>query len=157
MNGSDRPDPVRELVELNKIVHEPRRFGILNALNKAGDLGFIYLRRVTGLSQGNLVTHLRKLEDAGLIEIHKRTILRRPYSRVYITDAGREAFTNHWRRLKNLVDVEMEGWRPSDDPEVDFSGEEYASLSHGGHGTEESSEAGKDDAEEHAPPQPQDG
>ena len=156
MNGSDRPDPVKELVELDKIVHEPRRFGILNALNEAGNLGSIYLRRVTGLSQGNLATHLRKLEDAGLVEIRKHTILRRPYLRVHITDAGRKALTSHWRRLKDL-EREMKGWRPSDDPEVDFSGEEYTSLSRGRRGNEENSEAGKEAAEEHAPPQSQDG
>ena len=112
MDEQGRQDPIKGLVELNKLVHEPRRFGILNALAKAGDLGLGYLRLITGLSQGNLAAHLRKLEEADLIEVRRRTILRRPYSRVYITEAGREALRAHWRRLKDL-EKEIEKWQPS--------------------------------------------
>jgi DNA-binding MarR family transcriptional regulator len=124
-----KEEPIRNLVELDKLVHEPRRFGIMNALNRTGDLGLNTLRRITGLTQGNLATHLRKLEDAGLIEIRRRTILRRPYSRVFITDEGRAAITSHWQRLNDL-EKEVARWLPADvSADDDLSSEEYAALS----------------------------
>jgi DNA-binding MarR family transcriptional regulator len=129
MSSGSKSDPIKDLADLDKIVHEPRRFAILNALSSNGDLGVNTLRRATGLTTGNLAAHLRKLEDAGLIEIRRRTILRRPYTRAFITDEGRKTVQSHWRRLDDLKE-QVERWRPADaGVDDDLSSEEYAALS----------------------------
>lgn len=91
------------MADLNKVVHEPRRFAILNALwYGGGTQDYVFLRRITGLTQGNLATHLRKLEDAGLIELEKTFLYRRPKTRVVITEAGKTAVENGWRHLESI-------------------------------------------------------
>lgn len=111
-------NPTMGLANLDKTVAEPRRFAILVALERMDILDYICLRNTPGLSQGNLATRLRlaKLEGAGLIEIRKRIILRRPNSRVYITDAGRDALAHHRRRLRELLE-EARRWQPEEDEE----------------------------------------
>ena len=111
-------NPIGQLAALDKTVFEPRRFAILSALRKAGDMGYVVLREISGLSQGNLATHLRKLEDAGLVEIRKRFVRRRPNSRVFMTAAGREAYDGCVRRYLDLLKEVEEEWQPpSDDHE----------------------------------------
>jgi len=63
-DGSD------ELV-LDRLIHEPARLAILTVLSSVRAADFVFLQRTTGLTQGNLSSHLTKLEDAGLVRIEK--------------------------------------------------------------------------------------
>ena len=121
------PKPIKDIAELDKLIHEPRRFAVLNALARAGNLGYTFLRHITGLSQGNLATHLRKLEEADFIEIRRRYIMRRQYSRIYITEAGRAALNRHWQSLRDLEE-QMKNWLPSDEGELDLTQEAFEAL-----------------------------
>ena len=90
-----------ELV-LDRLVHEPGRLAILTLLSSVNDADFVFLQRTTGLTKGNLSSHLAKLEDGGLVTIEKRFVRRKPNTRVALTDTGRQRITHHWEQLERL-------------------------------------------------------
>ena len=87
------------------MIHEPARLAILTVLSsvKAADFGF--LRRATELTNGNLSSHLTKLEEAGLVSIDKTFADRKPNTRVALTTLGRERIARHWDQLERLKSV----------------------------------------------------
>ena len=93
------PEP--ELV-LDRLIHEPGRLAILTVLSSVSDADFLFLLRATGLTKGNLSSHLAKLEDAGLVEVEKRFIRKKPNTNVAITATGRERIARHWEQLDQL-------------------------------------------------------
>ncbi|HEX7263094.1 MAG TPA: transcriptional regulator [Candidatus Dormibacteraeota bacterium] len=88
--------------QLDRLVHEPARLVILTALASCASADFVFLQRVTRLTNGNLSAHLTKLSEARLVEIEKRFVDRKPNTHVLITAKGRSAVTEHWRRLEQL-------------------------------------------------------
>ena len=100
---------------LDRIVHEPARLAILTALSACRKADFMYLLRLTGLTRGNLSTHLAKLETAGLIRIEKRFVGRKPNTLVALSRQGRRTVDRHWRQLEELRESSR-SWRPSNDP-----------------------------------------
>ncbi len=103
--------PFEELADLDRLVHEPSRLAILTALAACKSADFLYLQRLTGLSKGNLSSHLAKLEDAGLVAIEKEFIAKIPNTRVSLTKNGRAAVERHWKRLDQLRQASLE-WTP---------------------------------------------
>lgn len=91
-----------DLVGLDKLVHEPARLSILTALAALQSADFLALKRLTGMTGGNLSTHLAKLEEAGLIVQEKQFVGKRPNTQVRITVKGRAAVENHWKQLESL-------------------------------------------------------
>jgi len=87
---------------LDRLIHEPGRLAILTVLSSVSDADFVFLQRTTGLTKGNLSSHLTKLEDAGLVEISKRFINRRPNTNVALTPVGRQRTAHHWDQLERL-------------------------------------------------------
>lgn len=63
---------------------------------------FVFLQRATGLTQGNLSSHLTKLEEAGLVRIEKTFVQKRPNTSVGLTPLGKERIANHWEQLEHL-------------------------------------------------------
>lgn len=88
--------------DLDRLVHEPGRLAILTVLSSVREGDFVFLQRVTGLSKGNLSSHLTKLEDAGFVAIEKRFVAKRPNTNVTITRSGRRAVERHWAQLEQL-------------------------------------------------------
>jgi DNA-binding MarR family transcriptional regulator len=88
--------------DLDRTVHEPARLAILTVLSACEEADFVFLQRATGLTNGNLSAHLSKLEDAGLIEITKRFLDKKPQTLVSLTAIGRDQITLHWYRLEEL-------------------------------------------------------
>jgi DNA-binding MarR family transcriptional regulator len=90
---------------LDRLIHEPGRLAILTVLSSVQAADFVFLQRTTGLTKGNLSSHLTKLEEAGLVEIHKRFVGKKPNTNVTLTAAGKQRIARHWdqlERLKNL-------------------------------------------------------
>jgi len=87
------------LTALDKLIHESARLTIMTALEACASADFLYLRRVTGLSGGNLSSHLSKLEEAGLLSIEKRFVGKKPNTLVTLTPLGRESISRHWAAL----------------------------------------------------------
>lgn len=94
--------PHEELSGLDRLIHEPARLAILTVLSSASGADFVFLQRVTGLTKGNLSSHLTKLEEAGLVTIEKRFVGKKPNTSVAMTRAGRTAIEGHWERLDRL-------------------------------------------------------
>ncbi len=90
-----------ELV-VDRLVHEPGRLAILTVLSSVKDADFVFLQRTTGLTKGNLSSHLSKLEDAGLVTIEKAFVRRKPRTTVALTATGRWRIADHWDRLERL-------------------------------------------------------
>ncbi len=91
-----------EGVRLDKLVHEPARLAILTALDACANADFLFLQRLTGLTAGNLSSHLAKLQDGGLVQIEKQFVGRVPNTQVGLTKEGRAAVKRHWRGLRRL-------------------------------------------------------
>jgi DNA-binding MarR family transcriptional regulator len=90
-----------ELV-LDRLIHEPGRLAILTVLSTVTDADFVFLLRATGLTKGNLSSHLSKLEDAGLLAIEKRFVRKKPNTNVALTAEGRQRIAAHWEQLERL-------------------------------------------------------
>jgi len=90
-----------ELV-LDRLIHEPGRLAILTVLSSVTDADFVFLQRATGLTKGNLSSHLSKLEEAGLVAIDKRFVRKKPNTNVALTAEGRQRIAHHWDQLERL-------------------------------------------------------
>lgn len=110
MNNREQ-NPVAGLVELDQVIHQPARLAILCALNNVRGMGLPALRRATGLTQGNLGFHLRKLEAAGYVEVASARLLEKKLVAARITPAGACTLESHWRTLEEL-ESEMADWEP---------------------------------------------
>ena len=105
--------PFEGLAELDRLVHEPARLAILTALSVAKSADFLYLQRLTGLTKGNLSSHLAKLESAELVEIEKEFVGKTPHTTVSLTKTGRAAIQRHWKRLEELRQ-RVAQWEPGE-------------------------------------------
>ena len=93
------------LGEIDKIIHEPARLMILAHLYVVQSADFLFLRRHTRLTAGNLSSHLGKLESAGYVTIDKEFLGRKPHTILRITRRGKQAFEAYRERLENIVDM----------------------------------------------------
>ncbi len=89
---------------LDDAIHGRMRLGIMAYLADAEAADFNELKDLLDATQGNLSVHLRKLEDAGYIEIVKSFQGRKPLTRARITPAGRKAFADYLETLSKLVE-----------------------------------------------------
>ena len=89
--------------QVDRLVHEPSRAIILSVLAAVESADFIYLKRETNLTSGNLSSHLSKLEDAGYIQIEKTYRGKMPLTLCSITPEGRLAFENYRLQLMEFV------------------------------------------------------
>jgi DNA-binding MarR family transcriptional regulator len=89
-------------LELDRLVHEPARLAILTVLSSVKDSDFVFLQRTTGLTNGNLSSHLSRLETAGLVRIEKGFVRNKPQTRVLLTADGRKRIATHWDQLDRL-------------------------------------------------------
>lgn len=92
----------KEITELDKLLHEPARLAIMTALANCESADFTFLQSLTGMSKGNLSSHLSKLEEAGLVSIQKSFIGKIPNTNVSLTKGGLEAIELHWEKLDML-------------------------------------------------------
>jgi DNA-binding transcriptional ArsR family regulator len=94
------PTPFEHLAGLNRLVHEPARLAILTALSACDKADFLFLLNITGLTKGNLSSHLSKLEQAGLVEIEKRFEGKTPVTYLMLTLEGKDALKEYWKRFE---------------------------------------------------------
>ena len=87
---------------LDRLIHEPDLLANLTMLSSVNAADFVFLQRTTGLTKGNLSSHLTKLEEAGLVEIHKRFIGKKPNTNVALTAVGKQRIARHWDQLERL-------------------------------------------------------
>ncbi|MQA95048.1 MAG: transcriptional regulator [Streptosporangiales bacterium] len=95
-------EPSEELAEIDRIIHEPARLALTTALLSVEGADFLFLQSLTGLTKGNLSSHLHKLEAAGIVAITKTGAGRTARTWIALTPSGRAATTRHWERLDQL-------------------------------------------------------
>ncbi len=100
-----------DLAGLDRVIHEPARLSILTALGACKSADFLSLRRLTGLTDGNLSSHLSKLERAGLVRVDKHFVDKKPKTQVEITPVGRQGIERHWKQLGSLR-KNSRSWKP---------------------------------------------
>ena len=101
---SEKKPAENPLADINQIIHAPARLRILMMLYVVESLDYVFLKNQTGLSWGNLATHLGKLEEAGYITVIKGYQGKKPQSQIQLTSSGRDAFRNYKNTLKQILD-----------------------------------------------------
>ncbi len=95
--------------EINKLIHQPVRLRVmatLAALEADAELDFTFLRDRLDLTDGNLGSHLEKLNSARFIRMRKTFVARKPRTFIKLTQAGRRAFEDHVQALKSIISSE---------------------------------------------------
>jgi DNA-binding MarR family transcriptional regulator len=95
---------MKELLEhLNKAFESKARLGIMSALMVNDRLDFNALKELLDLTDGNLASHLKALEEGQYVEVQKQFVGRKPNTTYRATDAGRKAFAEHLKALEKLI------------------------------------------------------
>lgn len=98
MSSEDDSGPI----EIDKIIHEPARLQIMTHLYVVEEADFLFLMRKTGLTWGNLSSHMTKLENAGYIEVKKEFLDKRPHTILKLTASGRTAFEDYRKSIQSM-------------------------------------------------------
>ena len=88
---------------LDAVIHGRVRLGMMAYLATVDAASFSELKQKLGASDGNLSTHLRKLEDAGYVQVKKRFSGRKPLTTVQLSAAGRRAWIAYLDHMKALL------------------------------------------------------
>lgn len=94
------PDP---FLHLDRVIHEKGRLAIMSMLAASAELSFTELRDALNMTDGNLTTHIRTLQEAGYVAVAKSYQNNRPLTTCSLTSAGRKAFTGYVDLLEQIV------------------------------------------------------
>jgi DNA-binding transcriptional ArsR family regulator len=89
------PSQSDPLASIDPVIHAPARLRLIAQLYVVDSADATFLVNATGLTWGNLATHLRKLEDHGYVTITKGYRGRKPHTAIALTNEGRDAFDNY--------------------------------------------------------------
>jgi DNA-binding MarR family transcriptional regulator len=104
MTDSNSDPALHPLANLDQVIHAPARLMVLAYLYVVESVDYVFLMRLTGLTWGNLATHLNKLEQAGYIAIDKQFQGKKPHSTIRLTDEGRAAFRAYKNSMSQVLD-----------------------------------------------------
>lgn len=88
--------------ELDRLIHEPARLVLVSNLYVVDEADFVFLSRRTGLTDGNISSHMSRLEAAGYVAIDKAIVGKRPRTTYALTPEGRAAFERYRRQVQSL-------------------------------------------------------
>lgn len=88
--------------EVDRLIHEPARYNIMALLFVIDRAEFLFVQNQTGMTPGNLSSHLSKLEAAEYVLIQKEFVGKLPKTFLSLTDKGREAFEDYRSKMKEL-------------------------------------------------------
>ena len=101
---SKSEEKVLPITDIDKLIHEPARLLILSLLFVVKSADFLFIKRQTDLTFGNLSAHLSKLEEAGYVNIVKKTKGKKTETILSLTRIGREAFEDYRNKIASLLD-----------------------------------------------------
>lgn len=104
MAGASRPGGQGGFEGIDRLIHEPARYTVMAYLYVVENADFVFLIRRTGLTWGNLSSHLSKLEAAGYVAIEKEFLGRKPHTMVRLSDEGRAAFDRYREQMKRAIE-----------------------------------------------------
>lgn len=92
----------------DEVIHQSTRLRItaaLNALRKGEALEFSEIKKMLGVTDGNMATHIGVLESAGYVDVQKDFVGKKPRTRIALTAVGRKAFAAHVAYLRDLLET----------------------------------------------------
>jgi len=104
MNVLLQDSELHPLADIDQIIHAPARLMVLTYLYVVESADYVFLMRLTGLTWGNLATHLNKLEEAGYVDIQKTFDGKKPKSILRMTEQGRDAFRAYKKSMQQVLD-----------------------------------------------------
>lgn len=107
-------DEIRDLANLDRLIHEPSRLAIVAVLSACDSADFNYLLSVTGLTKGNLSAQLSKLEEVGYIAISKGFKGKYPHTLCKLSLDGHRAFKRYRDQYQALTNHLNSGLQSSD-------------------------------------------
>ncbi len=94
---------MREVAEVDRLIHEPARLMILMVLYTVKQADSVFLLNATELTWGNLSSHVTKLEEAGYVKVEKGFVGKKPRTLVELTDAGKQAVEDYRRTMQEAL------------------------------------------------------
>ena len=94
------PEP---FLQLDRVIHEKGRLAIMSMLAASPELAFTELRDALNMTDGNLTTHIRTLQEAGYISVSKSYANNRPLTTCSLTAAGKKAFSSYIDLLEQIL------------------------------------------------------
>lgn len=91
------------LADIDRVIHSPARLMMMTYLYVVESVDFIFLMRLTGLTWGNLSSHLSTLEEAEYVHIEKEFIQKKSHTMVNLTEKGRQAFKDYKQLLLQVL------------------------------------------------------
>jgi DNA-binding MarR family transcriptional regulator len=91
------------LLQIDRVIHEKGRLAIMSMLAASPELSFIELRETLQMTDGNLTTHIRTLQEAGYVSVAKSYRNRRRITTLSMTAGGRRAFHDYLALLERIV------------------------------------------------------
>jgi len=93
----------KPFLEINRVIHEKGRLAIVSSLAASPELSFTELRDSLQMTDGNLTTHIRTLQEAGYIAVTKSFRNNRPLTTCRLTERGRDAFKEYIDCLEHIL------------------------------------------------------
>ncbi len=90
-------------LQLDKVIHERGRMGIMSLLAASPELSFTEIKRSLEMTDGNLSVHIRTLQNAGYVGVSKSFLNNRPLTTCRLTSKGKRAFRNYIELLDQIV------------------------------------------------------
>ena len=103
MTSNDSEEKVQILTDINRLIHEPARLMIISLLYVVESADFVWIKGQTGLTDGNLSSHLSKLETAGYVIVEKRLKNKKPNTLLKLSEGGRKAFEKYRKNLTQIL------------------------------------------------------
>jgi DNA-binding MarR family transcriptional regulator len=94
------PEP---FLNLDRVIHEKGRMAIMSLLAATPELSFTDLKRMLNMTDGNLTTHIKTLQQAGYLAVTKSVLNNRPLTTCSLTASGRNAFQGYIDLLEQIV------------------------------------------------------
>jgi DNA-binding MarR family transcriptional regulator len=94
------PEP---FLQIDRVIHEKGRLAIMSMLAASPALSFTELRDTLGMTDGNITTHIRTLQEAGYLSVTKSFQNNRPLTTCALTAAGKKAFTHYIDLLERII------------------------------------------------------
>jgi DNA-binding MarR family transcriptional regulator len=94
------PEP---FLQLDRVIHEKGRLAIMSMLAASPELSFTELRNTLAMTDGNLTTHVRTLQEAGYVSVAKSYENNRPLTTLSLTSQGRKAFGDYLNLLEQII------------------------------------------------------
>ncbi len=90
-------------LQIDRVIHEKGRLGIMSLLAASPDVAFTDLRDTLAMTDGNLTTHIRTLQEAGYVSVTKAFQNNRPLTTCALTPVGKKTFTDYINLLEQIV------------------------------------------------------